>query len=347
MDKPLRCRPLEGRRDQKSPIRRCFKLRPPWRAGFAGFASGCRSLFGTRFLVEPGSLPRGFPPPESEPSSLATVRPLVRMSTDQHAATGTCECWARVRYGRFPEITRGFGQFPQPIAAIHSFAACGLEARVVRSEKRERLHPRGRFRPEGLGREAASSKDRGEREVRPARSQLSGLRDGTGTGRDGIRGWPLARAAPDLPRGALDPWPRASAPVSTIAGRGLRLEVRPHGPGPFETGTGEAAAMMPGARPSHRARTGRRRTPRHPPWRKAGLSAASAESTPAKTHSWPPPDIRKPLRVSDHRPMPPRFERLRKRPSRAGRRITSTEQERCQGLFSRIFVSAASRPLGF
>ena len=34
----------------KKPVRRCFKLRPPWRAGFAGFASGCRSLFGTRFL---------------------------------------------------------------------------------------------------------------------------------------------------------------------------------------------------------------------------------------------------------------------------------------------------------
>src|SRR5215212_1957930 len=59
MDKPLRCRPLEGRRDQKSPIRRCFKLRPPWRAGFAGFASGCRSLFGTRFFVRTGVLASG------------------------------------------------------------------------------------------------------------------------------------------------------------------------------------------------------------------------------------------------------------------------------------------------
>ena len=43
MNKPLRCRPLEGRRDQKSPLRRCFKPRPPLRAGCAGFASGCRS----------------------------------------------------------------------------------------------------------------------------------------------------------------------------------------------------------------------------------------------------------------------------------------------------------------
>jgi hypothetical protein len=26
----------------KKPVRRCFKLRPPWSSGFAGFASGCR-----------------------------------------------------------------------------------------------------------------------------------------------------------------------------------------------------------------------------------------------------------------------------------------------------------------
>jgi hypothetical protein len=33
---------LEGRRDQRSPLRRCFKPRPPLSAGCAGFASGCR-----------------------------------------------------------------------------------------------------------------------------------------------------------------------------------------------------------------------------------------------------------------------------------------------------------------
>src|SRR5215216_2743865 len=65
---------------------------------------------------EPGSLSQGYPSPESEPLSLATVRPLVRMSTDQHAATGTCEYWARVRYVRFPSISRGFWRFPQRIA---------------------------------------------------------------------------------------------------------------------------------------------------------------------------------------------------------------------------------------
>ncbi len=45
MNKPLR-RPepvVETGRDQKSPVRRCFKPRPPLRTGCAGFASGCRS----------------------------------------------------------------------------------------------------------------------------------------------------------------------------------------------------------------------------------------------------------------------------------------------------------------
>jgi hypothetical protein len=80
MDKPLRCRPLEGRRDQRSPLRRCFKPRPPLSAGCAGFASGCR-LSGS----------------ESDDRKVfrrllrAAVRPLVRMPTNRHAATGTCE----------------------------------------------------------------------------------------------------------------------------------------------------------------------------------------------------------------------------------------------------------------
>ena len=57
MDKPLRCRPLEGRRDQRSPLRRCFKPRPPLSAGCAGFASGCR-LSGSE-LRRPSLSPSG------------------------------------------------------------------------------------------------------------------------------------------------------------------------------------------------------------------------------------------------------------------------------------------------
>jgi hypothetical protein len=69
MDKPLRCRPLEGRRDQRSPLRRCFKPRPPLSAGCAGFASGCR-LSGSelrRSILSPSGLESlGF---ESRPHS--------------------------------------------------------------------------------------------------------------------------------------------------------------------------------------------------------------------------------------------------------------------------------------
>src|SRR5690606_28772226 len=45
MDKPLRLqvRLLDSRQLPRSPLRRCFKTRPPLRAEYAGFASGCRS----------------------------------------------------------------------------------------------------------------------------------------------------------------------------------------------------------------------------------------------------------------------------------------------------------------
>src|SRR5687767_5139756 len=67
--------PAGGRpAETKKPVRRCFKSRPPLRTEFTGFASGCRSDFLRRL-----SLPQ------------AAVRPLVRIPTDRHATTGTCE----------------------------------------------------------------------------------------------------------------------------------------------------------------------------------------------------------------------------------------------------------------
>ena len=42
-DKPFQSVRHSRRRYQKSPLRRCFKPRPPLSAGCAGFASGCRS----------------------------------------------------------------------------------------------------------------------------------------------------------------------------------------------------------------------------------------------------------------------------------------------------------------
>src|SRR6185437_10803564 len=59
----------------RKPDRRCFKPRPLLRAGFAGFASGCRSDFLESF---------GF-------SLQAAGGPLVPLPTDRHTATGTCE----------------------------------------------------------------------------------------------------------------------------------------------------------------------------------------------------------------------------------------------------------------
>ena len=74
----------------KKPVRRCFKLRPPWRAGFAGFASGCRLLSGSgvaTWMPAVGIHPcdhRSFKTPGGCPA-------VDRMPTNRHAATGTCE----------------------------------------------------------------------------------------------------------------------------------------------------------------------------------------------------------------------------------------------------------------
>ena len=91
----------------KKPVRRCFKLRPPWSAGLAGFPSGCRLLSGSVF--PPGSPPWGSHPSGIEPKTLAAVRPLVRMPTNRHAATGTCELGrAHIRM-MAPRYKRFFG----------------------------------------------------------------------------------------------------------------------------------------------------------------------------------------------------------------------------------------------
>src|SRR6202166_3268723 len=75
------------RQRPEKPDRRCFKPRPLLRAGFAGFASGCQSDFLESF---------GF-------SLQAAGRPLVRLPTDRHTATGTCEfgqCWNNKFFAR-------------------------------------------------------------------------------------------------------------------------------------------------------------------------------------------------------------------------------------------------------
>ena len=72
--------------DQKSPLRRCFKPRPlvenECKPVASDRRSGCGVWIGSR--LEPSRL-----------STPAAVRPLVRMPTDRHAATGTCELGKR------------------------------------------------------------------------------------------------------------------------------------------------------------------------------------------------------------------------------------------------------------
>ena len=110
-NKPLRCRPLEGRRDQKSPSVVASSYVPrgvrgsPVSPPAAGRCSG-------RGPCGPGSLPRDFHPRERTLLSLAAVRPLVRMPTNRHAATGTCEIGQGGRYAASPLITRAFSGLP-------------------------------------------------------------------------------------------------------------------------------------------------------------------------------------------------------------------------------------------
>ena len=60
MDKPLRTSGIRAGY-QKSPIRRCFKPRPPLSAGCAGFASGCRSHEQGSELTSLGGCPASCP----------------------------------------------------------------------------------------------------------------------------------------------------------------------------------------------------------------------------------------------------------------------------------------------
>src|SRR6201987_2424001 len=75
-------RPLEGRQRRKSPVRRCFKSRPPF-GGVRRFASGCRSF-------------------------LAVNRPLVRIPANRHATTGTCEIGQGPTYANRPALQELF-----------------------------------------------------------------------------------------------------------------------------------------------------------------------------------------------------------------------------------------------
>lgn len=78
MDKPLRIPCLwRAQRDQKSPLRRCFKSRPSGRTRYAGFASGCRLIIGSIEKTDgPGRLSgllSGCPPTDTRPQARAKL----------------------------------------------------------------------------------------------------------------------------------------------------------------------------------------------------------------------------------------------------------------------------------
>ena len=91
---------------QKSPFRRCFKPRPPWRAGCAGFASGCRSHEqGSRcFLRRLSGLLSGCPPIDTRPQARAKLgkqqnnRFRSQSQAFYRAATRDVPAHARYRY---------------------------------------------------------------------------------------------------------------------------------------------------------------------------------------------------------------------------------------------------------
>jgi hypothetical protein len=117
--------------DQKSPLRRCFKPRPLVENECKPVASDRRSGCGV------------FKTP-------AAVRPLVRMPTDRHAATGTCELGEDY-------LRNCAARFKASLVQAGSFLAI-LSGRAIENGKRA-LGGRGRAppcEPAAMGRQGAA-----------------------------------------------------------------------------------------------------------------------------------------------------------------------------------------------
>ena len=138
LNKPLRCRPLEGRRDQRSPLRRCFKPRPPLSAGCAGFASGCR-LSGSE-LKRPTRPPSGLEslgfesrPHSGRLSGLLSGCPPIDTRPQARAKLGKLQisdfrkpCKSFARLARIPDQKKLENRF--------SLSQCGNTASLGRRE---------------------------------------------------------------------------------------------------------------------------------------------------------------------------------------------------------------------
>ena len=104
-NKPLRCRPLEGRRDQKSPFVVALSCVPRGERGspVSPPAAGC-----CRGPVSPpGCRPEGIHPFDHRSFKTPGGCPAVdRMPTNRHAATGTCEIGQAGYTCGAPPVTR-------------------------------------------------------------------------------------------------------------------------------------------------------------------------------------------------------------------------------------------------
>lgn len=123
-NKPLRCRPLEGRRDQKSPFVVALSCVPRGERGspVSPPAAGC-----CRGPVSPpGCRPEGIHPVDHRSFKTPGGCPAVgRMPTNRHAATGTCEIG---QGGYTVRVFRGQGKI--------AFFGCDIPARSGMLHKR-------------------------------------------------------------------------------------------------------------------------------------------------------------------------------------------------------------------
>ena len=105
-DKPLRYAGLwRGRQRRKSPVRRCFKSRPPF-GGVRRFASGCRFC-------------------------RAVNRPLVRIPAHRHTTTGTCDLGKAECMHARPQIKHYFPLTPKKRCADPQARPRGCRTRAL------------------------------------------------------------------------------------------------------------------------------------------------------------------------------------------------------------------------
>lgn len=147
-NKPLRCRPLEGRRDQKSPFVVALSCVPRGERGspVSPPAAGC--CRGP--VLPPGCRPEGIHPLDHRSFKTPGGCPAVgRMPTNRHAATGTCEI-GQGRYTGEPVPSQGqtAGSAQKTLSATSAVAE--TPRRMDRSSQAKTDGPSSRHRQPGV-----------------------------------------------------------------------------------------------------------------------------------------------------------------------------------------------------